>query len=199
MLASDSTTLSPQALVSLISLLPNKPSVDEGIWNLELLTDEQFKTLDHLCAIARREKPPSVEKKRRRPLRSDREVWAALYAHDVDQIEAEHEAAFREKRPFVLSDHDLALLMNACDLWFSPMATAEKVFAHVAENATYSERKLWLDKEAAAETAIARVKDVLGPSPEAKPEPPSPNNNVVEAPFGVFRVRRQSPFEEGRW
>jgi hypothetical protein len=151
-LASDAPLNAP-ILNALLGLLPEKsagPAYDLSKWS-----DKEFAELDRLTAIAAGLAPSKPDKPRRHPRRSHREVSAALYAVEVDRLEAEHEAAFREKRPFVLSDPDRALLQNACHLWLGLIATPEQVFSYIEENATYSERKRWLDREEAAGAAAA--------------------------------------------
>jgi hypothetical protein len=97
---------SAATIAALCTLLPSKPSATEPQWNLALLTDAELATLDKLCAKAMGELPPSVEKPRRHPRRSPREVWAAYYAIAIDAIEAEQDDARREGRPWSLSPDD---------------------------------------------------------------------------------------------
>jgi superfamily II RNA helicase len=196
MLVGDAS-VNASAVVALTGLLPAKPSAEEGSWNLELLTDEQFKTLDRLCAIARGEKPPSVEKPRRGPpRRSPREVLAHDLALTLDCLEAEQDAARKLdwKNVPAISDEDVQHVQNAISSLLGLVVTWPRVAEPWIDEATYP-----LRKELAERDAVARVHDVLDAPARVEPAPEPPPNNVVEAPFGVFRVRRQSIFEEPRW
>jgi hypothetical protein len=200
LLASD-TDGSAATIASLCELLPPKPTAGDETWDLSLLTDEQFKTLDRLCAIARGEKPPTPEKSRKGPpKRSYREHLAHGLALLLDQLDGEEEAARRINwRDFPgPSAEDVAAVRGAISDLLGLTVMLHDVAAVEIEDARFVERKVWLDREEAAR-AVARVHDIIDqPQREASPEPP-PRSNVVEAPFGVFRVRRQSIFEEPRW
>jgi hypothetical protein len=196
MLTADAS-VNASAVVALSSLLPAKPAADEGEWNLELLTDEQFKVFDRLCSIARGEKPPTVEKPRRHPQRSYRQTWCEIYAIDVDAIEAEQENARRCKKPWVLSDGDRVAIANACQVFLGLLAKPETVWPHIEETATHIERKRWLDKESAAVPAVAQLDTRPAPAADAPAATPVAPGAVVPL-FGAFIGKRHIPGESNR-
>jgi hypothetical protein len=182
-LSSDSDGSAAQ-IAQLVELLPPKPSATEPAWDLTKLTDKELDQLDRISRKATGLEPPTPEKPRRGPPhRSYREVWAESYAVAVDGIEAELENARRDKRPRALTDGDLSVLHNACQLWFGDMVTAKQVFAHVVENAVYAVRREYADREAAELAARAAAEVPIAPTGEREA-------NVVRAvPFGAPRER----------
>jgi hypothetical protein len=139
-----------------MALLPAKPVAGEEAWDLSKLTDKELGQLDRLSRKACGLLPPSVDPPRKGPpRRSPREAWAEYYARQIDQIEGEKEAAFRGKRPYELGDANRLLIHNACELWLGLIATPEQIWPHIAEGATYVERKRWLDREEEAARAAA--------------------------------------------
>ena len=70
----------------------------------------------------------------------EREVWGAIYALDVDQIEGEIENARRHGRVHALDDFERATLHNACRMWLSLIIEPAQLWPEIAESARCEER-----------------------------------------------------------
>jgi hypothetical protein len=186
-LASDSDG-SAVAIAQLCELLPAKPSDTEPEYDLSKLTDAEFATFDRLSRKACGLLPPSVEKVRRKPLRSYRGLYVEQTVLLLDQIEGEALNRQRRGERVDLSDDDVLLIRGALEwLLVSLPTTPGEVFRYLIENAQYEVRKEFADREGAARAAVAAapVVPAVDPAPEPKP------SNVVTPPmWGVVIGKR---------
>jgi hypothetical protein len=185
MLADDSD-LSASALSALMALLPAKPAAGEASYDLSRLTDEEFHLLDGLNAKASNTAlPPALFVEPRWPKLSHRSLYITETVLLFDQLEAEIENARRKGQRTDLPVEDLELVRNAVVGLLLDVAQPEQIFSYIAENAIYSERKTWLDREEATKAAAAAAPAV--PAPEVKPE--AAPQNVVPL-WGAFVTKR---------
>jgi hypothetical protein len=191
MLASDAAVSAP-AIVALIGLLPPKASDTEAPYDLSKLSDKEFAELDRLTAIAAGLKPSKPDKPRRHPLRSYRETWAAIFAHDVDAIAGEIENARRRGRVHVLDDFERATLHNACRLWLSLIIEPAQLWPEIAESARCEERK-----KSVAVPAVAVLDAPAAPAAGA-PAATAVAPGAVVPLFGAFIGKRHIPGESSR-
>ena len=184
----DEGDLSPTALSALLALLPDKPSADAPEYDLSRLTDREFAALDKLCAkVADVTLPPAPEAEPRVRRRSPRERAAAELALLLDALEGEQDAArkanWRNVPP--ASDTDVQHVQN-CITSLLGLVTWPRVAEPWIENAVFTERKLWLDREA-AELAARAAEVPIAPTAEPAPAEPAPEARVL--PF-IFRAPR---------
>jgi hypothetical protein len=181
-LLADNADVPGSTISALMSLLPKPLSADAPVYDLSKLTDKEFAMLDKLTAKAAGLLPPSVEKPRRFPLRSDRERWAAIHAVAVDQIEAEKEAAFRARQPWSLSEDDRLAIYSACELFLGLIAQPGQIWPHIAEEAAYRVRKEFAGRE---ELAAAAAVLAVPAASAAAPKPELGSNVVKPAAWGA--------------
>jgi hypothetical protein len=195
LLASDSDG-SASTIAQLCELLPSKPSADEGEWNLELLTDEQFKQFDRLCSIARGEKPPSVEKPKPFRTRSRRERAAADLVRVLDRLEAAQDAARKAKQPHALTDGDLGDIRNAIVGTIGLVTLPQYIFAAEVDHATFTERAKWQAREREREAAEAAART----PPIAPVVAPAPaDSNVIPGRWGTAITFGSTPRNSPGW